>query len=213
MSEPKQYKPTLFDRLGPAAVDRVRAFAYGLLVFGLVVGVGATQLGFSVRLILVAACGAALVPVLALGLSNSVGWTWKRFMVDGASTPYVESYSYQQSLVMAGRLDDALASFEAVIAEKPGELDPKLKAAELYGRDKKDHRRAAELFRDALKSETITPGQYVYVANRLVDLYTGPLNEPGRALVELRKLIDRYPGSVAADQAKGALATLKARQF
>ena len=213
MSEPKQYKTTLFDRHGPAAVDRVRLFGYGLMVFGLIVGVAGSQIGWSVRLFLVAICGGALVPVFAGALSHSAGWVWKRLMVDGASTPYVEQYSYQQSLVMAGRLDDALASFEAVIAEKPGEIDPRLKAAELYDRDKKNHQRAAELFREALKLETITPGQYVYVTNRLVDLYTGPLNDPGLALVELRKLIERYPGSAAAEQAKPALATLKARHM
>jgi TolA-binding protein len=39
------------------------------------------------------------------------------------------------------------------------------------------------------------------------------LNDPGRALVELRRLIERYPGSAAADRARDALATLKARHF
>ena len=59
----------------------------------------------------------------------------------------------------------------------------------------------------------MTTGQFVYVTNRLVDLYTGPLGEPGKALGELRKLIDRYPGSAAAENARVALAALKARHL
>ena len=45
--------------------------------------------------------------------------------------------------------------------------------------------------------------------NKLVDLYLGPLKDPGRALVELRRLADRYPGSTAAKHAKMAIANLK----
>jgi len=68
-----------------------------------------------------------------------------------------------------------------------------------------------ELLRDAQRLPTIAVGQDVYVSHRLVDLFTGPLNEPGRALVELRRLIERYPASAAAEQARKALAELKAR--
>lgn len=213
MSERKPYKPTLFDRHGPAAVDLMRAFSYGLVVFSLTLSVGWAQAGFSIGLVVAAVLFGAAVYFSALAFSGAIGWTWKRFMVDGASTPYVEQYSYQQSLVMAGRLDDALESFEAVIAAQPGAIDPRVKAAELYDREKRNHRRAAELFREAQNIETIATGQYVYVTNRLVDLYTGSLNEPGRALVELRKLIDRCPGTPAAEQARAALKVLKSRHL
>lgn len=212
MTERKEYKRTLFDRHGAAAADYIRAYGYGLMVFGLVTGTAGPHIGF-LRAAGAGIVGGLVVAWLALGLAGAVGWTWKRFMVDGASTPYVEQYSYQQALVMQGKLDEALESFEAVIAEKPGEFDPRVKAAELYDRDRKNHRRAAELFREAQRIETINAGQFVYVTNRLVDLYTGPLGEPGKALVELRKLIERYPGSAAAIQARDALATLKSRHL
>jgi len=39
----------------------------------------------------------------------------------------------------------------------------------------------------------------------------GPLDNPSRALVELRRLIDRYPSSTAATRARETLAVLKAR--
>jgi tetratricopeptide (TPR) repeat protein len=210
MGEPKEYKPTLFDRHGAAAADYVRAYAYGLMVFGLIFGTAGPYIGMFMAAIAGAAAG-LLVTWFALGLTNAVGWAWKRIMMDGTSTPYIEQYSYQQALVMKGQLDDALESFEAVIAEQPTASDARIRAAELYDREKKNHKRAAELFREVQRIETATMGQYIQATHRLVDLYTGPLNEPGKALGELRKLIDRYPGSPAAEHARDGLATLKAR--
>ena len=113
----------------------------------------------------------------------------------GTSTPYREQYSLPTGARHARRARRSARSFEAVIAEKPEAIDPRIKAAELYARDKGNHQRAAELFREVQRIATVTPGEDVYATNRLVDLLTGPLADPGRALVELRRLIDRYPGS------------------
>jgi hypothetical protein len=210
MPEPT-YKPTLFDRHGPAAGEMLRALGYGVMVFGLVAGVLIARTGFHWWTIPIAAGAGVVAGGAGWLIGEMVGGAWKRFAVDGASTPYKEQYSYQQSLVMQGRVDDALESFEAVIAEKPEEVSPRIKAAELYAREKQNHRRAAALFREVQRVAGVAIGEDVYASNRLVDLYTGPLNEPGRALVELRRLAERYPGSPAAQHAREALATLKAQ--
>lgn len=211
MHEPTEYKPTFFDRHGPDAGHMIRAWGYGLMVFGLVSSVVTSQLGFSFVGVIAGITAGVVAGGIGAWLGEAAGSTYKRFMVDGISTPYVEQYSYQQALVMQGRIEDALESFEAVIAERPDAFDARTKAAELYSRDVKNHARAAELFRQAQRIPAIGTGQFVYVTNRLVDLYAGPLDEPGKALVELRKLIDRYPGSPAAENARDALATLKKR--
>ena len=44
----------------------------------------------------------------------------------------------------------------------------------------------------------------------IVGLLLGPLDDKGRAMVELRMLIDRYPTSREADGARDALRNLKA---
>src|SRR4051812_1469272 len=142
MTRSKEYKPTLVDRLGPDAGHVIRAWAYGLMVFGLVFGVVISQMGFTLAGLAAAVCSGIVVGGLGVFLGNAVGWTYKRFMVDGTSTPYVEQYSYQQALVMQGRVDDALQSFEAVIAEQPDAIDARVKAAELYARDRKNFPRA-----------------------------------------------------------------------
>lgn len=211
MTEQDEYKRTFFDRHGPDGALLLRGIPYGLMMFILVGGALTTRAGFHWWTLPAAVVAGVVGGWGGFFLGELAGGTYKHLMVNGSSTPYVEQYSYQQSLVMAGKLDDALESFEAVIAERAEAIDARVRAAELYDRDKKNHVRAAELFREIQRIESVQPGQFVYATNRLVDLYTGPLNEPGKALVELRKLIDRYPRSPAAAQARDALAALKQR--
>ena len=71
--------------------------------------------------------------------------------------------------------------------------------------------RAAALFREVQRAEGVTPAQDIYVSNRLIDLLLGPLDQPRRALVELRRIADRYPSSNAAMHARTAIVTIKHR--
>jgi len=217
MSEPSnerpEYKKTMFDRDGPAAADKLRAWSYGVTVFGLAFGAFALAAGgISWISTFFAALAGVFVGYGSQLIGDAVGNTWKRFAVDGTSTPYVEQYSYQQSLVMSGKLEEALESFEAIIAEQPTNIDARLRAAELYAREKKDAKRAAELFREVQRIPGLTTGQEVYSVNRLVDLLTGPLGEPARAMVELRRLIDRHPTLPSSAHSRDALARLKEQQ-
>ena len=212
MAEPQAYKPTLTDRHGPDALEILRAWAFGLLVFGLALFVLITQGALTVRTLLAAAAAGAAAGGSGFLLGHLAGAGWKRIAVDGASTPYQEQHSYQQALVMRGQIDEALESFEAVIAESPDAVDARVRAAELYVKERGNHQRAAELFRAVQRIPTVAPGQDIYATNRLVDLLTGPLNDSGRAMVELRRLIERYPANPAAEHARAALAALKARR-
>ena len=204
-----EYKPTLFDRHGPAALDRIRALAYGAMVFGLTFGALAVEMGVSVWTFAWSLLAAAATAGLATLFSKAAGDGWQQVAMSGASTPYEEQFSYQQSLVMQGKVNEALASFEDMIAAAPDAIEPRIRAAELYGQSREGARRAAELLREAQRIRSIAPGRDIYATNRLVDLLTGPLRDPGRAVVELRKLIDRYPTSTAAAHARDALARIK----
>jgi hypothetical protein len=129
----------------------------------------------------------------------------------GASVPYEEQFSYQDSLVARGDVEGALASYEAIITERPDLPLPRLRAAELHARAGHSPERAAVLFRSVRDMPAATPHDSLYASNRLIDLYEGPLNDPGRTLVELRRIIERYPGTQAAGAARAALARLKPR--
>jgi hypothetical protein len=204
-----EYKPTIFDRHGPTALQRIQALSYGAMVFGLTFGVMALEVGFSIWTLIVPLVAAIATGGSAFLLGKVAGEGFTRFTVGGASTPYEEQFSYQQSLVMQGKVDEALASYEDLIAASPEAIEPRILAADLYARDRASARRAAELLREAQRIRSIPPGRDIYATNRLVDLLAGPLREPGRAVVELRRLIDRYPTSTAAAHAREALARIK----
>ena len=153
--------------------------------------------------------------LLVGGLGPLLGYFASRgashFVFGGSTTPYVPQHSYQDSLIQQGRLAEALESFEALIAEQPAAADVRIRAAELYVKDENSLKRAAELFREVQRIDGVSVGNDVYATNRLVDLLIGPLDNPSRALVELRRLIDRHPGTSAAARARETLAILKAR--
>ena len=208
--ETTDYKPTLFDRHGPVAGMYIQSAGHGLIAFLFVLGVTSVH-GMSWRTF-AASLGAG---ILTGGLGPALGYLASRcashVVFGGSSTPYVPQHSYQDSLIQQGRLAEALESFEALIAEQPSGVDVRIRAAELYVKNENSVKRAAELFREVQRIDGISIGNDVYATNRLVDLFIGPLDNPSRALVELRRLIDRYPGTSAANRARDTLAILKAR--
>jgi hypothetical protein len=222
VSERRSYHKTLFDRYGPDAgvmmQISVRAMSVGALSFPIAFGLGILYglPGGSLLAVIV------LVPV-AVGLITFRVLEWMLYraqegvsaVLEGTqgSTPYTPQNSYIQTMVMQGRLDDAMQEYEMLVADPQCTVDVRIRAAELHTREAKKHERAAELFREAIRHPACTPGQEQYAVNRLVDLLTGPLEQPGRALVELRRLADRYPNSAIGERARDALRILKARQM
>jgi hypothetical protein len=214
------YQSTLLDRHGPDVMLRVRAAAIGgaAVVGSLPVFMGAMaikdvhglkNLGSALVLALLTGW---FVWRMTLGTADAAGaLTRAATLPSGNSTPYEEQFSYQESLAIRGDVAGALASYEAVIAERPGAAAPRLRAAELYATQGADPRRAAELFREVRDLPGLPLREAVYASSRLVDLYDGPLAEPGRALVELRRIVERYPGTPTAVHAREAIPRLKAR--
>ena len=110
---PAPYRKTLFDRHGPEAVDLMRSGGYGLMVFGLVVGaVAFASGGMSLGVVVVAMAAGAGTACASHLLGRASGGVARRFTAGSAGTPYEEQYSYQQALVMQGKVNEALASFD-----------------------------------------------------------------------------------------------------
>src|SRR5258708_32784082 len=86
----------------------------------------------------------AVVPIL---MANTSEKAVTGLIASGHTTPYVEQYSYQQALVMQGRLDEALSTLEVIVAEPNSTTDVRIRAAELYARAENKPARAAALFR------------------------------------------------------------------
>jgi hypothetical protein len=210
------------DRNGPDAGVKIRTARYALMVFPLALAlwtaVVTQKLGITGRtaavIVLLAAIATAIVSYYAgLGSANSAGAVARAYtMPSGSSTPYEEQFSYQEALAARGDMAGALASYEAVIAERPDAVAPRLKAAELYARRGNDPARAAALLRELRSLPVVSPRDALYASLRLVDLYEGPLADPGRALVELRRLVELHPDSDVAAGARTAITRLKAQR-
>lgn len=214
------YQSTLLDRLGPEGAMVVRARVTAVVAFvvafpivvmaskyrpttaahpwltGLVGATIAAWLIYTMMTRFPAAVGAGALAMTA---------------PSGKSTPYADQFSREDSLAARGDLPAALAAYERLIAERPGDVAPRLRAAELYAGRGGNPARAAELFREIRGIPGVSTRDAVYACSRLVDLYDGVLDEPGRALVELRRIVELYPGTPVAAHARAALPRMKAR--
>jgi hypothetical protein len=66
---------------------------------------------------------------------------------------------------------------------------------------------------DSLRSHPLAAKDDVRVGLALVDLYEHQLQDSGRAMAELRRLIDRYPSGQGARRLRAALGALKAQRY
>ena len=218
MKRRSSYKVTFFDKHGASGEHALKAAGHGILAGGLSVAafivIGSQLLHLSgLPLILFTLVGAVTLgfagALIGLRLGTAAGLAAENVYMGGDSTPYEEQFSQEQALVMQRDYAAALALFEHRISLAPDEPRVRMAAADLYATYGENAKRAAELYREVQRIPQVRSGHDVYVSNKLADLYLGPLNEPKRALVEFRRIIDRYPGSRAAEHAKLALANLK----
>ena len=210
MSQPSEYRQSFFDKHGPVASTYVTAAGFGLMASLLTLMVTSSR-GIGLKSLALSAIAGILTGGSGLVVGHVASRMASRFVFGGSTTPPTPQYSYQDALILQGRLAEALESFEALISENPGASDVRFRAAELYVKDERSINRAADLFREVQRIPNISAGEDVYATNRLVDLLIGPLNDPPRALIELRRLIDRRAGTQAAVRARETLAVLKAR--
>lgn len=218
MKRRSSYKLTFFDRHGPAGAHRLRAMGLGIMVFFFTLpmfGLASVKWGLGVAgTIAFTLAASAVLSGMAMyfGLrgGQAAGDVMQYVTAGGSSTPYEEQFSEVQALVMQRDYLGAAALFEHRIAHGPPDPRVLVAAADLYRTHAENPKRAAELYRQVQRLPDVAGGHDVYVSNKLADLYLGPLKEPGRALVEFRRLIHRYPNSRTAEQARMALSNLKA---
>ncbi len=209
-----EYRLTRSDRRGPNAALLYRAVPYMLLIFGCCV-------------FLFARLGVPLLFALPLsaGVTGAVTWAGFRFattigegfahfvLPTGETTPYEHQFSREDALAARGDIAGALESLEAAIGSTPitaqTGINVRIRAAELHMGPGGDPKRAVALFREIQRYPAVASAQDIYVSNRLIDLLLGPLKQPSRALVELRRIADRYPSSNAAAHARTAIGRIK----
>jgi hypothetical protein len=218
------WRPSRLDRRGPDGALLLRVGPFVAVMLG-----GWTLLFSLLGLPLpVAIIPAALLTAgitwAGLNAASAVGRVVGSFLLpSGESTPYEHQFSREDAMAARGDVDGAIESLEGYIASTPLDaqtgINVRIRAAELYmsratapkaGNTKAgDLQRAVELLKEIQRFEGASASQDIYVSNRLIDLLLGPLRQPSRALVELSRLVARYPTSAAATHARTAIAKLK----
>lgn len=207
-----KYRRTLFDRFGPEAADYFNAYRGAFISAGLFGVYGGARYAseHDFNPILGGLLGFVGVFILSwfaiIGVSRLAGGSFSAFIQPQGT--YDETFSYEESLLARGHYAEAIAAYEGHAAAGTGGATVVIRAADLHTRHG-DPKRAAELFRQAQRRPDLPAESHMYVTNRLIDLYTGPLSNPDAAVSELRRLIATHPSSDAARHARTALVSLK----
>jgi len=135
-----------------------------------------------------------------------------RLLGDAGLTRAGGGYSAIETLAVRGHYLAAADEY-AERARNPAErVEATLRrAALLAGHLSQPEIAAVEL--DSLRVHPLSARDDFRIGLALVDLYEHQLNDPGRAMAELRRLIDRYPTASGARRLRAALGSLKSDRF
>ena len=142
-------------------------------------------------------------------LLTAAGNATQAFTFPATTGRYANEHSEIDTLEVRGDFTGAVAAWEAVAVAEPGNPWPLVRAGDIYARKLGDPAIAVERFRLARAVPGVKPEIERYASQKIIDLLLGPLDDRGRAMVELRMLIDRYPRSREAEGAREALRSLK----
>ncbi|MGD2153166.1 MAG: hypothetical protein PVG79_07830 [Gemmatimonadales bacterium] len=116
-----------------------------------------------------------------------------------------------EALAVRGSHADALEAFEAEAALYPNDPGLCLRAAALCLEELNDPEKAIAWYLRARKVQGLPEETDEYLCVRIADICES-IGDESRAMVELRRLLERHPGSQYAAAARGRLAALKVRQ-
>jgi hypothetical protein len=120
-------------------------------------------------------------------------------------------YSAMETLVARGHFKAAAEAYAEAARNSAERVEATLRrAALLAGPLGQPETAAVEL--DSLRASRLSSRDDFRVGLALIDLYEHQLQDPGRAMGELRRLIDRYPTAQAARRLRVALGELKAQR-
>ena len=122
-------------------------------------------------------------------------------------------YSAIETMVQRGNLAAAAEAY-AERARNPHErVDATLRRAKLLAESLASAETAALELDNLRAAAPLSSRDDFRVGLALVELYEDHLADPGRAMAELRRLIDRHPSARDARRLRTALAELKAQRF
>ena len=186
-----------------------------LLLFGTAVAIGLALSGIAPRALqlvglfwatygfIVGLTSGILEPVID-GLSRALG--------DIGLMRAGGGYSAIETLVVRGEIASAAEAYRERAQRRADRVEATVRRAALLGGPLAQPETAlVEL--EGLRRSNLSSADDIRVGVALVDLYDRRLGDPGRAMAELRRLIDRHPGDRSVRRLRSALAELKAEHL
>jgi hypothetical protein len=214
VSEEPRRKGRLRDVDSAAVAIRIKAFAWSLVVMvpagflGAYVGSGTRSpmlvtIGFAAGGFAVAFFGSLLAGEGAGRVAGSV------YFSSGRSTSGRREYSLADSLIVRGRLDEAIAELQRAAVQYPQDAQPPLRLARLLRDRCARPEDALRWFRTAADRSAGDAGLEIATLREMIEVYTHVLRTPRRALPDLARLASRHPGSAAGAWARTELEAMK----
>lgn len=204
-----------FDGSSEEPLRLVRITAGALLLFGTVVAILLALSGIAPRALQLIGMFWAVYGFV-VGITSGV----LEPVIDGVARALSDwglirgggGWSAIESMAARGRLEEAAEAYLSRARDPRERVTATLRrAALLAGPMRQPETAAMELER--LQAQDLAPQDDLRVGLALVDLYDRRLDEPGRAMAELRRLIDRHPGERDVSQWRRALALMKSERF
>jgi tetratricopeptide (TPR) repeat protein len=143
------------------------------------------------------------------GAANTIG---KITVPSGSSTPSVAQHSEIETLEVRGEYARAAEAYRGVIAADPADIVACEKLGQLALRRIKDYDTAIFAYREAEK-RSLEPRRQLGYAILVAGIYRDDLKDAGKAMVELRRILARYPDAPNAESLRTEIAELKAAHF
>ncbi len=134
----------------------------------------------------------------------------KELIFPDAEGTYAPQYSNIQALEAQDKFAEAAEAWLQVAAERPTNPSPVLRAADLQARQLNNPAAALELYERVRRMPDVRDEHVRYASQKIIDIHLAPGGDEGRALVELRRFITKFPDGREADGARAAIARLKA---
>jgi hypothetical protein len=186
-----------------------------LLLFGSVVAIALALSGIEPRALRLVAVFWAIygfIVAVTSGVLEPVIEGFVHVLVNLGLVRVGAGYSAIETLVVRGQLAAAAEAYRERAQHKAERVEATVRRAALLG-GLLGQPETALVELEGLRRSKLSAGDDLRVGVALVDLYDRRLGDPGRAMAELRRLIDRHPGDRSVRRLRRALAELKAEHL
>jgi len=139
---------------------------------------------------------AGLIWAMTHVIVESSGFAASRFYTPtGKSTPFHGELSREETLIVRGRLEEAIEALVARAAAEPRDPRPRVRLAELYRDEIRDLDASAAWYRRAAAVPGLAPDNARHILRELLELSKNRLGRPEVALPALRRAAELHAGS------------------